>query len=335
MIHTSSRDSTRPASRAHRRRRRLRRPIVAVMAAATLAGGVATFPSSAQIPDAGLGFEITPVTGAVGDTVEGTVDVDDVNEHCITDPKQFVESIVAEDGSDTPYAVAMSGWVEDPDNEASAFIPVDTPNKLAAAVSVFAPFGLASSAFAGDGEMAEEAMNQTFVMAFADLATFSPIDPIGNFDPTTGEGSVEVPGIAPGNHPVVATCVGLPDEISDEAYYAAMDATIAFIDNNYEQPYPAEWNNVTGDEFAEVAGEIFPVLLRALVEPQALGLQMFCVDDGTGSCDEPETPDPTDPQTPPGEDGEGNGEGGPGAGGGGGSQAPGATPVTGRPSYTG
>ena len=44
-------------------------------------------------------------------------------------------------------------------------------------------------------------------MTFADLATQQPLGPLGHFDPVTGVGSVIVPNLAPGNYPVVATCV--------------------------------------------------------------------------------------------------------------------------------
>jgi len=161
------------------------------------------------------------------------------------------------------------------------------------------PAGLAA-----DPELADAAVDQTFIMAFADIATSSPIEPRGNFDPGTGAGQVTVPNVAPGNYPVISTCVALPAEITQQELTAAINAGAAFAQANFTPPFPNALLN--SEEFAAAAEQIVPVILEALVEPQALGIQFFCVTDATGAC--PST------QPPP---------------------APPATPVTGRPNFTG
>src|SRR5699024_4609029 len=140
-----SRTSTEPRSRTVRRGL-LRRSVVAVVAATALTGGLTAFPSEAQVPEVPeLGFEITPDSGVVGDTVTGTIDIDDVDEHCITDPQEFADHIASGD-DDTAYAEALVGWLADPANDAEPMIPIDTPQKLAASVALFAPVGLAADA---------------------------------------------------------------------------------------------------------------------------------------------------------------------------------------------
>lgn len=264
-----------------------------------------------------MGFEIDATQGVVGDTVYGVVSVDDIAEHCITSPGEFLASIPTIDPSDP--AEPYTQWVIETGQRLGVeeALPFEHPARVALLI-----MGVAPGEMAADPDVVEEAMAETFVMAFADLESASPIEPMGSFDPISGEGSVNVPDLAPGTHPVISTCASVPEDWAAIDWDAAHSVAIAKI----EELTASE----AGFDMFDDGAEVFGAFIRELMEPRALGIQLFCVDDGTGSCDEDETPDPTDPETPPGEGGEGDGDGGNG-----GSQAPGATPVKGRPSYTG
>jgi hypothetical protein len=278
----------------------MRRTLTAVLGAATLVAFTAAPAQAQEIPDVPpLGFQIDPAEGAVGSTVNGQVNVDDVAANCITDPTEFVGQFVDPaaplDGG-TPYIDAVLEVVN--------ALPPETdlqndPLAFAAVVALFFPVGLAQDlpANGGTGELVDGALAQTFVMSFADIATASPIGDRGNFDPATGAGSVDVPDLAAGSHPVISTCVGLPAEFGQEQIGAAIDAGAAFVEANLTAPYPIDVLGEPPTQFAEAAGQIAPVILEALVEPQALGIQFFCVTDASGAC--PGTQPPTTPTTPP------------------------------------
>lgn len=305
-------------SRVHRRHRRR---VVNALSVLALTAFI-TNPAGGQIPDAPpLGFEIDPIEGMVGDTVDGQVAAEDIAEHCITDPVEFVAQFVDPEaplGGGTAYFDAIETWaegLEDPDD-------LEPATYLSFMIAAFFPIGLALDLNAEEPEgLAEGAMAGTFIMAFADLETQSPIAPYGNFDKNTGVGSTPVPDLPGGTHPVIATCVGLPDEISPDDIARAIAAGAAYVEQNVAEPYP---DNPFDPEFAEVAGAVAPVMLEELIEPKGLGIAFYCVDDGEGSCDEEQPTDPIDPADPadPADPSD------PGA-------APGATPVRGRPSYTG
>jgi hypothetical protein len=287
-------------------------------AAVTIGALVALVASPAggqQVPDVPpLGFTISPTEGAVGSTVSGTVDTTDVEANCITDASEFVAQFVdLEDpiGVVTPqYLEPLAAFVDglpgEPFEDAST-----NPTSFAALVAAFFPIGLALDLPPnGTGELAEGALAQTFVMAFADAATATPVDPLGSFDPTTGEGSVTVPDVAAGPQPVIATCVALREGLTADAFATALEPAAAFVEANLEAPFPT---NPLAEEFRAAATQVAPVILRELVDPQALGIQFFCVHDSSGACPGGE-PTPTPPTAPP---------------------APPATPVPGRPSFTG
>jgi hypothetical protein len=301
--------------------RSTRLSLIAVLGAAALVAVTAAPAQAQEIPDVPpLGFQIDPAEGAVGSTVNGQVDVDDVAANCITDPTEFVGQFVDPaaplDGG-TPYIDAVLEVVN--------ALPPETdlqndPLAFAAVVALFFPVGLAQDlpANGGTGELVDGALEQTFVMSFADIATASPIEPRGNFDPTTGVGEVTVPDLAPGSHPVISTCVALPAEITQEQLTAAIDAGTAFVESNLTAPYPIDVLGEPPTQFAEAAGQIAPVILEALVEPQALGIQFFCVTDASGACPGTQPP-PTTPTPPPAA-----------------PTAPPATPITGiEPNFTG
>lgn len=292
---------------------------VAALTALGLTGGSAT---AQTIPDAPeLGFTIDPQTGAVGDTVIGQVDPADIAANCITDPAEFVRQFVDIEAGieESPYMMVAFEYGSALDLET-----VDPAILLAAQIGAFFPLGLALDLEAEEPQgLAAEAMKGTFIMAFADLATAAPIAPYGNFDATTGEGSTVVPDLPGGTQPVIATCVGLPDEIDPAAYAAAVEAGAEQIRANFEEPYP---DNAFGEEFAEVAGAVAPTMLEALIEPKGLGIAFYCVDDGEGSCDDPVDTTTTAPDTTTTPDGDGDSTPPP---------ASGAAPISGRPSYTG
>jgi hypothetical protein len=279
----------------------MRRVVTAVVAAGALVALAAAPAGAQEIPDVPeLGFEIDPLEGPVGSTVNGFVDTDDVAEHCITDPEAFVSQFINLENlfdEEHPYIAAVIAWAEETFGEDFVIENPDTdPVEFMLLVSVFAPLGLALDVLDPEGgELVEGALAQTFIMAFADLETASPIPPFGNFDRHTGEGSVEVPDIAPGFHPVIATCIGVPEELTFDDIDRAIAAGVAFIEANFETPYPDDF---LSDEFAEAAGQVFPAYLEELVQPRALGFEFFCVFDETGVCPTDEEPPVDDDEVP-------------------------------------
>jgi hypothetical protein len=286
------------------------RRVLSGLVAVGAASAFSVTAAGAQIPDVPpLGFEISPTQGAVGSQVDGQVNVDDVAEHCITDPDEFVGQFVDLENPDTeltPYLTAVQAY-----GEQQGFLELgpeevaNNPQAFAWAVSLLFPLGLAQDlpSQGGTGDLVAASQAQTFVMAFADIATASPIEPRGTFDAATGEGQVAVPDIAAGAHPVIATCVALRADLTVDDIGTAVDAGAAFVEANLTAPYPIE--DVTGPEFAAAAAQVAPVIIEQLIEPVALGVQFFTVTAGG----------PGGPTTPP--------------------PAPPATPVPGRPSFTG
>lgn len=279
---------------------RLVRLAVAGIAVGALAATVAA-PAGAQIPDVpDLGFEIDPLEGPVGSTVGGLVDTDDVAEHCITDPEAFLAQLVDLENplsEDHPYIGTLIEWVFDTFGEDFQLDDIENdPVQFAIAVALLFPLGLFLDLTDPEGgELVEGALAQTFVMAFADLETASPIEPLGNFDRNTGEGSVDVPELEAGFHPVIATCVGVLAELTTDDIARAIDAGVAFIEANFEPPFPT---NVFGEEFAELAGQVAPTMLQELIEPLALGFEFFCVHNDDGECPEEEPPPVDDAPRP-------------------------------------
>jgi hypothetical protein len=277
---------------------------------------MAVSPAGAQIPDVPpLGFTIDQTEGPVGSEVTGTVTPADIEANCITDPTEFVAQFVNPtaplEEPLTPYITALVEHL----NGIPEIDLQNNPEHFALAVATFFPIGLALDlpANGGTGELAEGAVSQTFIMAFADAASASPIDPLGNFDRTTGEGSVEVPDLPPGNHPVITTCVGVPEDITIDRILTGVEAAAAFVEANLTAPYPTDILGEGATEFAAAAAQVAPIILREIVEPRALGIQFFCVHDATGAC--PGANPGPGPVTPP--------------------QAPPAAPVQGDPNFTG
>lgn len=333
------------------RRPRKGRRLSAVAAAVTLAAATVGFGGASvgaddapTIPDVpSLGFSIDPSEGAVGSTVNGQVNVDDVAQHCITDPTEFARQFVGLDGdiNDAPYARAGNAFMAEIGGPGAIASLLATDPAYAYAILVSAGLGDRIHADAADPQgVIDGAMEATFIMGFVDLATLRPIAPYGGFDPTTGEGSTPVPDIDGGSHVVIATCVGIPENMTAEQYGAMVQAGADFIEANYD---------MESFGMADVQAEgttIAMAMLPAIVEPLALGVAPFCVDDGAGSCDEaPPVTEPggNEPGTGTGAgtgsgSGTGNGSGnGPGFGTGNaavGSAGP-ATPVSAAPTHAG
>ncbi len=325
--------------RSGKRRRFAAVGVATALVAATFgfAGAPVGADDAPGIPDVPpLGFSIDPSQGVVGSTVNGQVDVDDIAANCITDPIAFAEQFVGlgADVNDSPFGRAGVAYLDSIGGQPGLFELMETDPGL------FYAFFVASglmSAIAGDAAnpegLIDGAMEATFIMGFADLATASPISPYGNFDPATGIGSTPVPDLDGGTQVVIATCVGIPEDMTAEQFGAMLRVGADYIEANYD---------LDDFDLIEAGTEVAFAMLPAAVQPMALGIAGFCVDDGQGSCDEPENgEDPNgNGEEPNGNEPNGNGEGpggngnGNGPGGSGGGAQP-ATPVSGSPTYTG
>jgi hypothetical protein len=228
-----------------------------------------------------LGFTIDPTEGLPGEIVNGQVDTDDIDEYCVTDLTEF-EARFAELLSDPDLfnAGGVGGALFD------RFFPTgdfdyESCQQLSYGFTGIVTGGIASNLFGS----AEEALPQTFVMTFADIATQEPVGEMGNFDPDTGEGSVVVPDVDPGLWAVAATCVGPSFDID------TLEAGIRENGDYLEgigMPCDGDINSPEFAQFIEdVAGEganlfdflmvVGPTLIENIVTPDALGIQLFTV----------------------------------------------------------
>jgi hypothetical protein len=252
------------------RQRELINTIVGAAFVTVIAAGAAR----AQAP---LGLTIDPTEGRAGDTVSGQVNPADVAAGCVTDITQFQARF--EELFTGPYA---SGGTEGPLFE--HFFPggefvFENTSQAAYSLTGFVVLGISSNI----GGAADTAFPQTFVMAFADVATQQPIGELGSFDPTTGVGSVTVPDLPPGPAFVAATCVGPTLDV--DALIAGIERNGAFLTSIGA---PADINSPEFAEFVEqFAGPgadlftflnlIGPDLIQGIVEFDALGLAPFTV----------------------------------------------------------
>jgi hypothetical protein len=241
----------------------------------------AAAPAGAQDP---LGFGIDQTAGITGEVVTGHVDVTDVAAHCTTDLGAF-QARFAE----------LTQLLDDifPPSFAERFFP-DLPNtvytdadQLAYVLVLLASFGIAQNI----NGAAEDALPQTFVMTFADIATQQPVGDLGSFDPATGEGSVTVPDIQPGLWAVAAACVGPPVDDLDQLEAGIRGAGavleqlgVPFGPDGPGSPEFLEFaqdyldTDATGiDLLIEFVSAIGPRLLRPIMVPEGLGVQLFTV----------------------------------------------------------
>jgi hypothetical protein len=269
---------------------------VAALAVAAMTLGIAA-PAAAQET---LGFEIDPTEGFPGDIVNGQVDVADVAQHCVTDaeglpPKFFatLEVLIGDIfvGGDDPGMFHL--YFDDP---LASPITIENFEQLA-----FIAMVVVVEQVGHNLELLEEVLPQTFVMTFADIATQEPVGEMGNFDPSTGEGSVVVPEVDPGLWAVAAACVGTSTDPG------LLQDAISAVTPLVEEAWLEEWGEFpelvppfeTGSLFDVYFGNI-PVaraigedLLAAIMEPDALGFELFDVlSDEEPPVDEPPVEEP-------------------------------------------
>jgi hypothetical protein len=286
--------------------RRGLRLVLAVLAAAALSFTAAA-PAGAQEE---LGLETNILEGQPGEIVAGQVDTDDIAEHCVTELEAF-QARFQELASDPDLfnGGAAGGALFDRFFPTGSF-DYETHEQLAYALTGLVAFGLAGLT---GPEPAQEALPQTFVLTFADIATQEPVGEMGNFDPATGEGIVEVPDIEPGQWAVAAACVGpILDDL--DALEAGIRSSGPFLEElgappDFLSPEFAEFvEDFTGvegfDAIIAFLEEIGPTLLEPIVVPDALGAVIFCILDETGECPAEEPPadgddDDDDRRAPP------------------------------------
>lgn len=290
----------------------MRRILTAIVAVGALVALTAA-PAGAQEE---LGFETNILEGQPGEVVAGQVDPDDVAEHCRTDLEEFQ----ARWGEllEGPYAPEPGNELFDRIQPSGDF-EFENHTQLAYTLTGFVILGL--SGLIGP-EPAEEALPQTFVLTFADIATQEPVGELSNFDPETGEGTVVVPDIEPGLWAVAAVCVGPTFDV--DLLEAGLQASGEFLE---ELGVPVDPNTPEFAEFVqdflddpnagiiEFVTEIGPELVQNIVEIEALGAVIFCILDENGECPE--------------DDGDGDGEPGDGV------EPPTAIAVVTEPGFTG
>jgi hypothetical protein len=273
--------------------RRSLRLVFAVLAAAALSFTAAA-PAGAQEE---LGLETNITEGGPGEIVSGQVDTNDIAENCVTDLEAFQARFATLLNDPNLFNGGQpSGPLFDrfhpPGTTDFVF---NTHAQLAYSVTGLIAAGL--SGLLGD-EPAEEALPQTFVFTFADIETQEPVGEMSNFDAATGQGTVEVPDLEPGQWAVAAACVGpiLDDLDALEAGIRASGEFLAEIGapTNPNTPEFQEFVQEFLDdpdaglfEFLEAIG---PDIVENIVVPDALGAVIFCIFDETGQCPAPPPP---------------------------------------------
>ncbi|MFP3902522.1 MAG: hypothetical protein ACLFXM_16825, partial [Acidimicrobiia bacterium] len=265
--------------------------------AATVAGAltVATVaPAGAQEEPAALGFAVDKTEAQPGALVLGKADAADVAESCVTDVEafqaRFLELIQG------PFAGGNAeGELFERFFPGGDFDPLENHDQVAYILTGI--IGLGLGGLLGP-EPAEQALPQTFVMTFADIATQDPVGERGNFNPDTGDGSVVVPDIEPGLWAVAAACVGPTFDL--DVLEAGIRQTGAFLEDigaPIAHPFEAEFLEFlvefTGaeDELSALSA-VGPTVLEPIMVPDAFGAVLFCILDDQGNC-------PSDEVIPP------------------------------------
>jgi hypothetical protein len=252
--------------------------------AATALLALAAAPAGAQVPEVPpLGFQIDRAEGAPGEIVNGQVDVANVAEHCVTELEEFQARFNDLTLDVLAFNASDPLWVRFFPEGTTNLLDVETHDQLAYALTLFVTLGLAS-----DQDVAEDALPQTFVLTFADIATQEPVGELGSFDPATGEGSVTVPDIEPGPWALAATCLGPTFDF--DALEAGIRSSGVFLEEigaPAVDPSSPEFeafaqefldSDATGfDVLLEFLEAIGPDLLQPIVTPDALGVQLFNV----------------------------------------------------------
>ncbi|MFP3901196.1 MAG: hypothetical protein ACLFXM_10095 [Acidimicrobiia bacterium] len=301
--------------------------LAATAACALTIGTVAPAGAQDEGP-ATLGFAVDKTQAPPGTLVLGKANAADVAEHCVTDLEAFqtrFQELLA-----GPFAgLGTEGELFErffPDFEEGEEAVFDTHDKVAYGLVALVALGLGANL----NGAADDALPQTFVMTFADIVTQNPVGERGNFDPDTGEGSVVVPDIDPGQWAVAAACVGPTFDI--DALESGIRSVGPFLEdlgapaaNPLTDPEFIEFmqefldSEATGlDLIAEFLGVIGPDILEPIMVPDAFGAVIFCILDDQGVCpDGTVEPPPGEPVEPPDD------EAGP------------AQPIVAAPSFTG
>lgn len=262
---------------------------LAAIAIGALTVGVAE-PARGQ---ASLGFTISPTEGRPGDVVSGQVNTADVAAHCVTDIEgvqaRFLEFGLVASGEflerypEGPY----------PPGEFPEGQPL--PTSRLTEFLAWSAFGLLGGGVSSSAENAALVLPQLFVMTFADLATVQPVGQTGNFDPSTGVGSVVVPDLPHGLSAVAAVCVMPSIEVA--TIEGGVARAVDLWTEQFDLPEFIDESNVTEVERifneeiigcesdpcdVEAAFTAFvlrwgPTLLGYIAEFDALGLQFFTV----------------------------------------------------------
>jgi len=254
------------------------RELINTIVGAAFVTVIAAGAARAQAP---LGFTIDPTEGRPGATVSGQVNSADIAANCVTDQTQFQARF--EELFTGPYASGGTvGELFDRFFPTGEFVFENT-NQAAYSLTGFIVLGISQN-LAG---AADTAFPQTFVMAFADVATQQPIGQLGSFDPTSGVGSVTVPDIPPGPAVVAATCVG--PSLDVDTLTAGIERSGAFLTSIGA---PADINSsefgAFVEQFAGPGADLFtflnligPTLIQSIVTFDAIGLAPFTVLEAT------------------------------------------------------
>jgi hypothetical protein len=268
--------------------RNLRLALAAVAMGALTLGGAQ--PARGQAP---LGFTISPTEGRPGDVVSGQVNTADVAASCVTDIEgvqaRFLEfGLVASNEFLERYPEGPYPPGEFPEGQ-------PLPTARLTEFLAWSAFGLLGGGVSSSAENAALVLPQLFVMTFADLATQQPVGQTGNFDPSTGVGSVVVPDLPHGLSAVAAACVMPSIEV------ATIEGGVAHVVDLWTEefglPEFIDESNVTEVERifneeiigcetdpcdVEAAFTAFvlrwgPTLLSSIAKFDALGVQLFTV----------------------------------------------------------
>jgi hypothetical protein len=174
----------------------------------------------AEHPD---GLVVNPDEGVPGDLIATQVDPEAVEEACITTAEELIELLAGEGG-------LIEQWEEyNPFSELEglallAALLAASPEDLAAALFQAALETIAANA---DGEADRFVDALPYLLSFIDIATQEPVGEMSEFDPETGQGTIEVPDLDPGLWIIAAFCV--EPQITPESAAAAIAAGAEFI----------------------------------------------------------------------------------------------------------
>lgn len=304
---------------------------------------------SASIASAGERFVNLPLLdseldrerGSVGSTVNVEVDTDHIAEHCITGPSDFAAQYfdLSSDAQNptsenTPlFALVEVIFDEDYEGDPSEELAATDP-KLFALIALLNEIYTVWDLYHDDDPTGlDERVAATFGFGFGEVADVVDeadgevryldfIAPTESFDPTTGEGSIEVLDLAPGLHTLMVGCLGIPADLDSNDLRAALDAAVEHVAASDAYPIETDGDR-PGDQEAvlDLFASTSEVLYAELMDLRAGSWNEFCIEDADGACPgETElAPDPeTDPAPAPDP-----------------SPATPAAPVRSQPAYTG